>query len=85
MTTLGLCIKILDIMGLKCRFVLNLDPLFLGIHPPWSPTIHYSVPSNINEMSTLATLQRKPVHSSARKGKYQNQETSGCESPSCSR
>ncbi|CAM6071362.1 unnamed protein product [Sphagnum tenellum] len=29
--------------------------------------------------------QRKPVHSSARKGKNQNQETSGCESPSCSR
>ncbi len=28
MTTLGLCIKILDIMVLKCRFVFNLDPLF---------------------------------------------------------
>jgi hypothetical protein len=72
--------KILDIMGLKCRFVFNLNPLWM--HPPWSPTIHYPVLSNIDEMSILATLQGKPVHSSARKGKNQNEETSGFKSPS---
>jgi hypothetical protein len=60
-------------------------PLILGIPSPWSPTIHYPVPSNIDEMSILATLQRKLVHSSARKGKNPNQETSGFDSPSYSR
>jgi len=52
-------------------------PLVLGIPPPWSPTIHYPVLSNIDEMSIVATLQRK--------GKNENQETSGFESPSDSR
>ncbi len=32
MTTSGLCIKIFDIMGLKCRFVFNQDPLFQECH-----------------------------------------------------
>ncbi len=32
MTTLGLCINILDIMGLKCRFVFNLGLLFQEFH-----------------------------------------------------
>jgi hypothetical protein len=52
-------------------------PLIVGIPPLWSPTIHYLVLSNIDEMSILAILQRK--------GKIQNQETSGFESPSYSR
>jgi hypothetical protein len=66
-------------------------PLILGMPPPWSLTIHYPVPSNIDEMSILATLQRKhPLKrkkedSSARKEKNQNQETLGFESPSYSR
>jgi len=80
MTTLGLCIIILDIIGLKWRFIFNIDPLFHEC-PPWSLTIHYLVPSNIDEMSILATLQRK----GARKEKNQNQETSRFESLSCSR
>jgi len=66
-------------------------PLILGMPPPWSLTIHYPVPSNIDEMSILATLQRihamnmRRIISSARKEKIQNQETSGFESPSYSR
>jgi hypothetical protein len=52
-------------------------PLILGIPPPWSPTRNYPVLSNIDEMSILAILQRK--------GKIQNQETSGFESQSHSR
>jgi len=38
-----------------------------------------------DEMSILATLGKKHVHSSPTKGKNQNQETSGFESPSHSR
>jgi hypothetical protein len=53
--------------------------------PPWSLTITFPIPSNIDEMSILATLQANLVHSSARKEKEQHQETSGFESPSISR
>ncbi|CAK9860356.1 unnamed protein product [Sphagnum jensenii] len=59
--------------------------------PPWSLIIHYPVPSNIDEMSFVATLQRKGARKEgrknpfARKKKNQNQETSGFESLSCSR
>jgi hypothetical protein len=41
--------------------------------------------ARINEMPVLATLGKKPVHSSPKKGKNQNQETTGFESPSDSR
>jgi hypothetical protein len=64
-------------------------PLILGMPPPWSLTIHYPIPSNIDEMFILATLQRKGAgkegkkKSFARKEKNQNQETSGFESLSC--
>jgi hypothetical protein len=59
--------------------------------PPSSLTIHYPVPSNIDEMSILATPQRKSTrkegrkNSFARKEKNQNQETLSFESLSCSR
>ncbi len=57
-------------------------PLISGMPPPWSLTINFPIPSNIDEMSILATLQPNRVHSSARKEKEQHQETSGFESPS---
>jgi hypothetical protein len=66
-------------------------PLILGMPPPWSLTINYPVPSNIDEMSILGTLQKKGArkegrkNSFARKEKNLNQETLGFESLSCSR
>jgi len=66
-------------------------PLILGMPPPWSLTIHYPVPSNIDEMSILGTLQRKGARKEGRKNSFsmkeknQNQETLGFESLSCSR
>ncbi len=66
-------------------------PLILGMLPPWSLTIHYPVPSNIDEMPFVATLQRKGARKEgrknpfARKEKNHNQETSGFENLSCSR
>jgi hypothetical protein len=59
-------------------------PLISGMAPPWSLTIYFPIPSNIDEMSILATLQPNSVHSSARKEKDQHQEISGFESPSYS-
>jgi hypothetical protein len=59
--------------------------------PPWSLTIHYPVPSNIDEMSILGTLQKKGARKEGRKNSFastkknQNQETSSFESLSCSR
>jgi hypothetical protein len=50
-------------------------PLISGMPPPWSLTIHFTIPSNIDEMSIFAMLQEKDKH----------QETSGLESPSSSR
>jgi len=50
-------------------------PLISGLPPPWSLTIHFTIPSNIDEMSIFPMLQEKD----------QNQETSGLESPSYSR
>jgi hypothetical protein len=49
--------------------------LISGMPPPWSLTIHFTIPSNIDEMSICATLQEKD----------EDQETSGLESPSYSR
>jgi hypothetical protein len=43
--------------------------------PPWSLTIHFTIRSNIDEMSIFATLQEND----------EDQETSGLESPSYSR
>jgi hypothetical protein len=43
--------------------------------PPWSLTIHFTIRSNIDEMSIFATLQEND----------QDQETSSLESPSYSR
>jgi hypothetical protein len=43
--------------------------------PPWSLTIHFTIPSNIDEIFILATLQEKDQH----------QETSDAEIPSYSR
>jgi hypothetical protein len=60
-------------------------PLISRMPPLWSLTINFPIPSNIDEMSILATLQPNCVHSSARKEKDQHQETSGFESPSYSR
>jgi len=55
--------------------------------PSWSLTIHYPVPSNIDEMSILATLQRKHAMKTRSQNSLanQNQETSGFESPYYSR
>jgi len=43
--------------------------------PPWSLTIHFTIPSNIDEIFILVTLQEKNQH----------QETLGVEIPSYSR
>jgi len=73
------------------KVCIQLRPLILGMPPPWSLTIHYPVPSNIDEMSIFDTLQRKGArkegrkNSFSRKEKNPNQETSGFESLSCSR
>jgi hypothetical protein len=66
-------------------------PLILGMPPPWSLTIHYLVPSNIDEMSILDTLQKKGVRKEGKKNSFgrgeknQNKKTSSLESLSCSR
>jgi hypothetical protein len=41
--------------------------LILGMPPPWNLTIHYPVPSNIDEMSILGTLQKKGARKEGRK------------------